>query len=167
MAFCTGCGSENPQGAVYCTSCGALLRVATDAPAAPAPQTQAVAPQAPAKPSFIAMLWRSLDTGSRVAGVGARRPCGWAHARADLRTFQEMDQRTGSVTSLPPALPSQQRIDDMCLAARSTNVDGRSSKGRHRRVLTVSSSERPPAPVFLSLAKANQGSCTVARAQIS
>lgn len=39
--------------------------------AAPAPQAQTFAPQAPAQPSFIGVLWSSLDTGSRVAGIGA------------------------------------------------------------------------------------------------
>lgn len=68
MAFCSECGGENPQGAAYCRSCGVLLSVA---PAAPASQTQAAVPLAPAQPSFIALLWQSLDTGSRVAGIGA------------------------------------------------------------------------------------------------
>lgn len=39
--------------------------------AAPAAYGQTLAPQAPAQPSFIGVLWSSLDTGSRVAGIGA------------------------------------------------------------------------------------------------
>jgi len=68
MAFCTKCGSENPEGAVYCTSCAAPMSAPTGVPDQ---QTYSPVPQVPAKPNFMTTLWRSLDTGSRVAGVGA------------------------------------------------------------------------------------------------
>lgn len=68
MAFCSECGGENPGGAAFCKSCGVPLGAASPAPP---PQVQTAQPQAPAQPGFIAELWQSLDTGSRVAGIGA------------------------------------------------------------------------------------------------
>lgn len=68
MAFCSQCGGENPEGAAFCKSCGVPLGAAAPAPA---PQAQTAQPQAPAQPGFIAVLWQSLDTGWRVAGIGA------------------------------------------------------------------------------------------------
>lgn len=65
MAFCTKCGSENNAGAVQCTSCGtAMAATGANVPA------YAHAPQV-AQPSFISTLWKSLDVGARIAGVGA------------------------------------------------------------------------------------------------
>lgn len=65
MAFCSKCGNASAEGALHCTSCGAQM--AATGPAVPA----YAQPQRAAQPSFLAMLWRSLDLGARVAGIGA------------------------------------------------------------------------------------------------
>lgn len=89
MAFCTSCGSQNPDAAAHCTSCGAVMAAVAPAqtasmggmvpPAAAAPAQppaprmvppMAAAPAQPMAPSFLQQLIASLDTGAKVAGVG-------------------------------------------------------------------------------------------------
>lgn len=99
MAFCTKCGAQNADGSAHCTTCGSPLAagVAAPPPAAPpmaplmappmappiappaapqyappgAPAMYAPMPAAPAQPNFFAVMWKSLDLGAKIAGVGA------------------------------------------------------------------------------------------------
>lgn len=93
MAFCTKCGTEVGDGAAHCTGCGAPMGASVPIAVAPAavlpaaPQAYAppVAPQyappgspvmyqqvpmAPAQPNMLVTMFKSLDMGEKVAGVG-------------------------------------------------------------------------------------------------
>jgi len=91
MAFCTKCGAQNAEGVGFCTTCGNALGAAPPAPtgappvapqyappAAPpqyappgAPVMYQTAPVAPAQPNMMMLMWKSLDLGAKIAGVGA------------------------------------------------------------------------------------------------
>ena len=91
MAFCTKCGAQNADGVGFCTTCGNPLAVAPAAPAAVppaapqyappvappqyappgAPVMYQAAPMAPVQPNFFVVMWKNLDLGAKIAGVGA------------------------------------------------------------------------------------------------
>ena len=53
MRFCTNCRAENPEGAIFCSACGARLGAATNtAPAASAPPTMTATPAYSSTPSM-------------------------------------------------------------------------------------------------------------------
>lgn len=79
MAFCTKCGAQIGDDAAHCTSCGTATSAGAAAPISVAPAAAPmytpaaipVVPAAPVAPNFVAVLWANLDSGAKVAGVGA------------------------------------------------------------------------------------------------
>lgn len=71
MAFCTSCGSQNPEGAAHCTACGtALVAAPAQAAATPGVPGPMAAAAVHTGPNALQQIVAGLDTGGKVAGVG-------------------------------------------------------------------------------------------------
>ncbi len=66
--FCPVCGSRNPDGSRFCSTCGATLAPS----AAPQPAATAIPPPAPAAAAVPPMAGEAAVAGSRIAGLGDR-----------------------------------------------------------------------------------------------